>query len=314
MTFRAKCLLTVALSAGVLVAGEPTAKADQIIYWTNFGGRQIEKTDVTLSNTTTVVDNVPAGASGNPDSLIFGPTGNILYTMYNGSPGTVRSFNTDNTDTLVASPLSPFGSQLVDITLDTSNTTVLVSDRGANSLDRVVISSGVTTVLNTLLSGLNGTAYDASGNLYAVANGTIVQLNPINGAVIRTGTAPTNDGLTWDPVTGHLFASNGACMEEISTVTLAAISCLGSFSFIDGLESDGLGHIIIADSAAAQVDQWTISGGIKTVLFSAPGLDDIAPLVGGGAPPPPPVPEPSSLAVLGAALAGLRFVRRRRQR
>jgi hypothetical protein len=301
-------LLTVAAAAALIVGAQGPAKADQIVYWTDFGGRQLDKTDVT-TNTTTVIDTVPAAASGNPDSLIFGPTGNIIYTMYNGAPGSLRSFNTNTTDTQIA---TGFGSQLVDVTIDPSGTSVLVSDRGNNNLDRVVIASGLTTTLTSGLGGLNGTAYDASGNLYAVANGTVVKINPTTGAIMQTGTAAALDGLTWDSVTGNLYASDGSCMQVVSTTTLASLGCVGSFAFIDGLESDGQGHIIIADSSAQQVDQWTISSGTQTVLFSAPGLDDIAPLSGGGAPPPPPtVPEPASAALLLVALTGLGIARRR---
>src|SRR5205807_532494 len=139
------------------------------------------------------------------------PSGNIVYSMYNGSPGSVRSFNTNNTDTLIH---SGYSSQTVDLALDPGGLTVLVADRGSNSLDRVTLSNGNNTVLNSGLSNLNGIAYDGSGNLFAVVNGTVDQLDPVTGAIIKTGTAPANDGLTWDSFTGDLFAANGSCIEQ----------------------------------------------------------------------------------------------------
>jgi hypothetical protein len=81
--------------------------------------------------------------------------------MYNGSPGSVRSFNTNNTDTLIH---SGYSSQTVDLALDPSGLTVLVADRGNNSLDRVTLANGNNAVLNSALGNLNGIAYDGSGN------------------------------------------------------------------------------------------------------------------------------------------------------
>src|SRR5262249_44828644 len=140
-------------AAALVVGSGQMARADQIIFWTNFTGRTLVQADIT-TQTNTVINTVPAAASGNPASLIFDTAGNIVYSMYNGNPGSVRSFNPNTS----ADPLihSGYSSQTVDLALDPSGVSVLVSDRGASSLDRLVLATGVNTVLNNALGGLNG--------------------------------------------------------------------------------------------------------------------------------------------------------------
>jgi hypothetical protein len=154
----------------------------------------------------------------------------------------------------------------------------------------------------------------------------VEQINPITGAVISSSPNMTGlflDGLTFDPVTGMLFASarqntppnfSGAASRLLEIDP----SNLNNFTPIDpagapvqgpdGVVSDGLGHLFVADgSGAIEYDIATQNGTIVSNL----GFDDIAPASGLGAQPTG-VPEPSSLVILGASLAALGLVRRRR--
>jgi hypothetical protein len=296
-------------SSIVVAAVAWPANADQIIFWTNFSSNQLMKTDVTTS-TTTVLEATPG--SGGPDSLIFDASGNIIYTKFGGD-GEVRSFNPNtNADTLIKGGL---GSQATDVTLEPGGTTVLVSERTTGHLDRITLANGNTSVLGTY-NFPNGVTYDNAGHLFLNTDTTVLdQLNPANGSVLNSVNLANHgnflDGITYDAGTNLIFSTSGTCMDTTNATTLAAGACLGTFSLLDGIESDGNGHIIAADVGSGSVKQYDIASNTTITLFSAPGLDDIAPLSGLGAPPP--VPEPASLTILASGVFGLAWAYRRRR-
>jgi hypothetical protein len=106
--------------------------------------------------------------------------------------------------------------------------------------------------------------------------------------------------MTYDPVTGHIWAATLGGLVEVST-DLTKVTPHTSI-FGDGVESDGKGHIFLASSS--QIIEYDIATGTTTGLTFVQGLDDLAPIVGAGAPPPN-VPEPASLTLLVIGIAGI---------
>jgi len=325
-------LMLVGVVAGLMLPS--LAQADEFVYWTQLNGNTINKYDVTTS-TNQVIDNTPGGGTGQPDSLIFSGN-NLVYSYFTRNccapyPGSVRMLSPGQlggTDSLVA---GGFTQEAVDLTLDPksisagagygNDPTVLLSDRndeggGAGWLQRIDLVTGAHSTLAGV-SWVDGTAYSGTAlyaNVGTLGAQRVVQIDPLTGAVINAGDGNFNagflDGLTYDPVSNLLYAAYGGCLQTFDPTTLIAGACVGSFSTIDGVETDGHGNILVAE-ANFGVGIYNIGAGTSNTLFLANGIDDIAPVFGGGAPPPP-SPEPGTLLLLGTGLLGLgRAIRKR---
>jgi streptogramin lyase len=280
--------------------------------------------DDTVTHVVTPVLNTGNGL----DSLFFDPSGRIIYDELNA--GTVMVYNpTTATNTTL---FSQAGSQPIDLALEPSQTSFLVSDANNNQLDRISLSGGLINRLNTFYTTTgqagrpDGIIYTPTGQLFVnVSTGFtnapthIEQINPTTGAILQTGviTGIFLDGLTYDSVTGMLWASdynNGRLVEinpnnlsnfTVFTPTGATIATFGP----DGIVSDGLGNLYIASRANNTIIQYNIATNTATAVGSISGLDDLAPVSGLGAP----VPEPSSIVLLSIGALGMLAYRLRRR-
>jgi sugar lactone lactonase YvrE len=314
-------LLAVSALVAILVGAPGLAGADETIYWTNRYDDKIAMTNLT-SGTSTFIEN-PTMGTGDPDSLIFDTKGNIIYGLTNArwsSPyAQIRSFNpVTKADTMIT---SSFSTDLRDLALDPGGKSVLVSDVDNGKVWRVVLDTGVRTKLADFVSSPGGIAYDASGRLLVNVDKTVYQLDPATGSILHSASAGQfMDGLTYDPYSGKFYAAGVSGLIPIafdSSGKLVVGTQLGSFgssSNLDGVESDGKGNIIVADigdGINGRVWMYNIDKDQTTWLFNAEGVDDIAPIVGGGSPPGSSVPAPATVLLLGPALVGLAAIRRR---
>jgi len=290
----------------------PSARADKIFYYTNLKGA-IQKVDVTTGTNVAVL----SGLSG-PDSLIFSDPNTLVFTEV--STGQLQSAPVSGgpVTTLISSGLiAP-----QDLALDPSGATVLVSDTGNRRIRRESLSGGSPTTLATFSFGLGptGVTYDASRHLFVVKGSTIEQLNPTTGAVVKSLGLPVpptgGDGLAYDPVSKALWVATigGVIKVDTGLTTATLFSCpVGSACFndrIDGLESGGDGNIYLANTGAAFIDAYNITGNTFSSVVSAPNIDDLAPVIGSGSPMP--TPEPGTFITLGTGLLGLWGVVRRK--
>lgn len=305
---------------------EQRASADQIFYYTNFGGAlpqqgSIQSVDITTNTTTTIVSGLTT-----PDSLIFSSPNTILFSQTNTSgqsnSGTVNQVNINGTgNTPVASGLS-FPE---DMALDPGGQSVVVADSNNNRVIRINLTTHVVTPLATFGSAVRGVAYDAAGHLFvnvdsSQTTGSIVEINPLTGAVIKTLTLPSaGDGLTYDPSTGTLWAasiSNTGIIRIANNLSSATeFDCTSSNGTVcgqyDGLEASGNGFVDLANTAG-YIDQYNIASGTFSFVIAAPNIDDLAPIVGLGAPPPvTPTPEPASALLLATGVFALFLLRKR---
>lgn len=322
---RSGCWVTVVVVlAAIAMIAEATAATVYGTVFTNPG--QLVRIDTNTGQVVTV-----AATGNSPDSLVFDASGRIIYSVFGANQ--VRRFDpATGTDVLLSGAFSG----PLDLALEPGGATVLVSNNLTPRIDRLNLSTGVVTPFFASGGG-GGVVYDTSGRLFANLPGLIAQLNPQTATAIQTGPVPASlDGLTFDPVTGSLFATDGSGgrIYRYNPSNLAAGATLlativPSGGFVDGIAADGTGNLFVAVRILANESQSGLfrvnatTGAFTQVAFAA-SLDDIAPLAGLGAPPPvtvpatfnPNVPTLSEMALIALALivaaAALVALRRRR--
>ena len=220
----------------------------------------------------------PVFNTGNDlDSIFFDPSGRIIYDELDA--GKVLAYNpVDKTNvTLFSQP----GSQPIDLALEPSLKSFLVSDANNNQLDRISLSGGLINRLNIQYTPghagrPDGIIYSPSGQLFVnVSTGFtntpthIEQIDPTTGAILHTGTITGIflDGLTYDSSTGMLWASdyNHGRVVEINPNNLSDFTVFKPTGATianggpDGIVSDGQGNLFIASRANNTIIQYNIA-------------------------------------------------------
>ena len=250
-------------------------------YVTSVSPYGIQKVDLATNTVTTILE-----TAGEPDSLIFDGSGDIIYTLI--SSGQVGLFNLSSGANLIIA--SGLGSPQ-DIALEPGGNSVLVSDFSNNRIERIDLNSHAITTLAANIFQPRGLTYDQSGHLFAVSSQStsLLQIDPNSGSILKTiALQPKGiiDGITFDPVTGALWvADNGGGLIEVSNYLGSAqvhpefSSPVGNNGF-DGVESDGHGGIYCANFGQ-RIFKYDIGSNTFTSLTSV-NIDDLAPVTGSG--------------------------------
>ncbi len=273
----------------------------------------------------------PVTAAANPDSLIFTPSGNIVFTGNVSVPnmGTINVYNGSTTTVLATGLNSPQDIALIPAGFNADAGKVLVADTNNGRIVTQSLTGGPYTVFATGLTnstttlGVTGLTFDTANHLFAVNGKTLLEFNGA-GTQIGSLTLPFGgDGITYDPVTGNLFVSTTGGVMKVPTSLAGETTFLMSGANVgdrvDGVESDGMGNLFMADTATAQIVQFNIATSTFTLETSVPTIDDLAPVVGPGSPPNTggggATPEPATITLLGISAAGMLGYgwRRRRQ-
>ena len=267
-----RLILFVSLIA--LLGFQVPASAD-IVYATTLGNNSIVQVNTSTNSVT------PFASASSPDSMIFLNSNTALYTNYFG--GQLESLNLT---TKVSTPLVSGLNRPVDLVLDPGGNTLLVTEQAGFKIDRVNLSTNILTLFaNTGFGSYPGGLAYIGANLYAITNsasGTISQLNPTTGAVIKSASGLGGlDGLTYDSFTGLLYATDetGNRVLAINPSTLSASVLVRGIPTPDGIASDGHGNLFIA-ALNRNLDQYNLVTNTLTVGAGVPGIDDPAPLSG----------------------------------
>jgi len=258
----------------LLLAAVPHSYGQQL-YIANEPQKQLQLLDLTTAQLT-VLYNIGA----KPDDLVVNSQGQLIYSV--PSLGTVSLFDpVAMTNTVLATGLK-FARDLI---IEPGGTTMLISVCAKGMIVRYDFVTGTTTVLAKKLGKVDGLAYDPAGELFAVARyNTIVQIDPVTGAVLKTLVLEPHqgvnggDGMTYDSFTGQLWLSHGGAGKGL----IAVPTDLSGFTFYqtgnipspDGIKSDGNGNLYIG--AIHRVWVYNIPTDTITASYVVKGADGIA--------------------------------------
>src|SRR5579859_80303 len=293
-------LFGVTLVAGVLSpAGPQAARAAtgsgpvKTYYVTERFNHAIASVTVDASGQATVDNSYITGLPGSgPDSVIFDRAGNLLLS--NTDVGAIEQINPVTKQVVSQQVNNVPIPEVADLALDPSGNDLWAIGYNQPGIWKVSLADGTTTHYDaSVLTAMGGLAFNQSGTrLFASSHtGVVYEVSPAGGSVIRQVPVPnaSPDGMTFDPVTGHLFSSGcrGLCEFGIGTDTQPALTLLTVLTAKDGdgIAADGTGKIIVTTSSCclSVVDPSTNTAApLASQINSA---DDVAPVVGAGAPP-----------------------------
>jgi autotransporter-associated beta strand protein len=241
---------------------------------------------------------------GNGTSNIASLTVNANATQFNAAAGYDGVYTVPGTTTPVAVQTSSYsvpstGSLTAQGIFLNGTTSVLNFNNG-----RLIAGASST---GTLVSGsgtvnLNGPAYVST----ALANSIISSLISGTGSFTKEGTGlltlsnASNAYLGDTTVSGGTLSLAAAFLADAATVTLAS----GSVLDLNYLATDTIGNLVLggATQAAGTYGAIGSGAGVQTAYLTGTGILNVAAVV----------PEPETMVLLGAGLAAVGFLRRRR--
>jgi streptogramin lyase len=153
---------------------------------------------------------------------------------------------------------------------------ILISNHGGSNVQRLEPSSGTVSTLTNVSGTPIGLAFDTNFNLYINSGSVIFELNKTTNALTTffTSSVGTAEGLTFDPVTGHLFSARfgTSTVQEIdlSGNLVRNITVTGASSVI-GINARG-GILLVTDFSTGKVFAGTTTGSTFTNVGTvAPG-------------------------------------------
>jgi Bacterial Ig-like domain (group 3) len=244
-----------------LIGLAATARAQEF-YATSETTGQLELINLQAKTMTTVYT-----AAGKPDSILVNAKKQLIYDL---SPqGILAMYDpATQTNTVLLTNLKSPRDLLFDVPTacnpNANANTMLVAEYGIGQIIRYDFTTGTSVNLGAQLGSaansfsVDGLAYDAQGNLFAVAShNTVVQLDPCTGDVLKTLVLEPHykvdggDGMVYDPYSGQLWIShdgsnNANGLIEVPT-DLSSFSLFqsGEIPVPDGIVSDGKGNLYI---------------------------------------------------------------------
>ena len=183
--------------------------------------------------------------------------------------------------------------QLADMALDPNADSLVAISGGGTIVARIDLTTNNKTEVSPAgVSRLGGVVFTPDGRLFVSdRTGSVMELDPQTFAVIRSVVTPPNDdGMTYDPTTGHLFVdqcANAGCggLLEIdpgtaSNPTLTLVNRYPA-ALGDGLAADGQEHLWLA--AGRGLSEFDLRTHTFNLVAAVPGGDDVAPATGSGA-------------------------------
>jgi len=219
------------------------------------------------------------------DDLTINAAGQLLYSV--PSLGNVGLYDpSTGANTILVSGLK----YARDLAIEPGGQSMLIAIATPGNIVRFNFATGTTTTLVKKLKTCDGIAYDPYGNLYAVANhNTIVQLNPVTGAILNTLVLEPHkgvnggDGMTYDSFTGSLWVTHdGTTGGGLIQIPVTAAGLPTTFTFFplagikapDGIKSDGKGNLYIG--AIWTVVVYNIPTNTVTKNIVVKGADGVA--------------------------------------